>query len=59
MSRVLRAPISGAHFFGKRATLKLFRDANHSFHVPARSGRQDAEVRAEMLDDLAAWLDSV
>jgi len=44
---------------GKRATLKLFRDADHSFHVPARSGRQDAEVRAEMLDDLAAWLDNV
>jgi predicted alpha/beta-hydrolase family hydrolase len=44
---------------GKRGTLKLFRDADHSFHVPARSGRQDAEVRAEMLDALAAWLDNV
>jgi uncharacterized protein len=44
---------------GKRATLKLFRDADHSFHVPARSGRQDVEVRAEMLDDLAAWLDNI
>jgi uncharacterized protein len=41
---------------GKRATLKLFQDADHSFHVPARIGRQDAEVRAEMLDGLAAWL---
>ncbi len=44
---------------GKRATLKLFRDADHSFHVPARTGRQDAEVRAEMLDELAAWLETV
>ena len=44
---------------GKRATLELFRDANHSLHVSARSGRQDADVRAEMLDDLAAWLDNV
>ena len=44
---------------GKRATLKLFQDADHSFHVPARTGRQDAEVRAEMLDELAAWLDRV
>lgn len=44
---------------GKRATLKLFQDADHSFHVPARSGRKDKEVRAEMLDELAAWLDSV
>ena len=35
---------------GKRATLQLFADADHSFHVPARSGRKDAEVMEEMLD---------
>jgi len=40
---------------GKRATLVLFDDADHSFHVPARTGRKDAEVRREMLDALAAW----
>ena len=44
---------------GTRATLKLFQDADHSFHVPARTGRNDAEVRAEMLDTLASWLESV
>ena len=33
---------------GARATLKLFPDADHSFHVPARTGRKDAEVRAEI-----------
>lgn len=44
---------------GKRATLKLFQDADHSFHVPARSGRKDADVRAEMLDAFAAWVDDV
>jgi predicted alpha/beta-hydrolase family hydrolase len=44
---------------GEGSTLKLFQDADHSFHVPARSGRQDSEVRAEMLDALAAWLDTV
>jgi uncharacterized protein len=44
---------------GDRATLKLFQDADHSFHVPARSGRKDAEVRGEVLDALAAWIDSV
>jgi predicted alpha/beta-hydrolase family hydrolase len=44
---------------GARATLKLFQDADHSFHVPARTGRNDAEVRAEMLDTLASWLESV
>ncbi len=41
---------------GRRATLKLFADADHSFHVPALTGRKDAEVLAEVLDCLAAWL---
>ena len=44
---------------GKRATLKLFQDADHSFHVPARTGRKDPEVRAEMLDTMVAWIDRV
>jgi hypothetical protein len=44
---------------GARATLKLFPDADHSFHVPARTGRKDADVRAEMLDALANWIDMV
>jgi len=42
---------------GARATLKLLQDADHSFHVPARTGRKDAEVRAEMLDALAMWIE--
>jgi uncharacterized protein len=41
---------------GKLATLKLFEEADHSFHVPVRSGRQDAEVLGEVLDTLAAWI---
>jgi uncharacterized protein len=44
---------------GKRATLTLFQDADHSFHVPARTGRKDAQVRSEMLDALAEWIDAV
>ncbi len=44
---------------GKRATLKLFADADHSFHVPARSGRKDTEVFAELLDVLADWVSGV
>ena len=44
---------------GARATLKLFDGADHSFHVPARSGRSDAQVRADLLDALAAWIDGV
>jgi dienelactone hydrolase len=42
---------------GARATLKLFQGADHSFHVPARIGRQDSEVRTEMLDALADWIE--
>jgi len=41
------------------ATLKPFLDADHSFHVPARSARTDTEVRAEMLDVLAQWIKTV
>lgn len=39
-----------------RATLELIDDADHSFHVPARSGRKDAEVLAAILDAAAAWM---
>ena len=41
---------------GARATLKLVEGADHSFHVPARSGRNDAGVLAEVLDAAAAWM---
>jgi predicted alpha/beta-hydrolase family hydrolase len=41
---------------GARATLEVFDDADHSFHVPARTGRKDPEVRAAMLDALASWI---
>src|SRR5262245_9537341 len=44
---------------GRRATLTLFQDADHSFHVPARTGRKDAQERSEMLDALAGWIDAV
>jgi predicted alpha/beta-hydrolase family hydrolase len=42
---------------GARATLKLFQDADHSFHVPARTGRKDSEIIAEMMDTLAEWIE--
>ena len=41
---------------GPAATLTLSPEADHSFHVPARSGRTDAQVLAAMLDALAAWI---
>jgi predicted alpha/beta-hydrolase family hydrolase len=44
---------------GARAVLRLFADADHSFHVPVRSGRTDGEVRDEVLDALVAWIDRV
>ena len=44
---------------GARATLKSFLDADHSFHVPARSAHKDAEVRGEMLEILAQWIKTV
>jgi hypothetical protein len=42
---------------GDRAVLHLLQDADHSFHVPARSGRTDAEVLASALDELSDWVD--
>src|SRR5437867_7274267 len=41
---------------GARATLKPFQDAYHSFHVPARTGRKDSEIRIEALDALVDWI---
>ena len=44
---------------GRYTTLELFDGADHSFHVPARSGRKDAEVMNEVLDTLVAWIDKL
>ncbi len=41
---------------GARATLTLAAGADHSFHVPAKSGRKDADVLAELLDAAAGWM---
>jgi len=44
---------------GSRATLELFPDADHSFHVPTRSGRKDQEVIAGLMDALARWVEGI
>jgi predicted alpha/beta-hydrolase family hydrolase len=44
---------------GRRASLCEFADADHSFHVPARTGRSDADVMRELLDALSAWIQSL
>jgi len=38
------------------ASLHQVEAADHAFHVPARSGRTDPEVMAEILDTVAAWV---
>jgi predicted alpha/beta-hydrolase family hydrolase len=43
---------------GPRATLCRFEGADHSFHVPARSGRTDADVLQALLDALVGWIDA-
>jgi uncharacterized protein len=40
---------------GPLAALTLFEDADHSFHVRARSGQTDSQVLSEMLDTFAEW----
>jgi predicted alpha/beta-hydrolase family hydrolase len=37
------------------ATVIEVAEADHSFHVPMRSGRRDSEVLDDLLDSLAAW----
>jgi predicted alpha/beta-hydrolase family hydrolase len=44
---------------GERATLELVPDADHSFKVPARSGRTAEEVRAAMLVAVTGWMERV
>jgi predicted alpha/beta-hydrolase family hydrolase len=41
---------------GPRATLALVDDADHAFHVRVRSGRNDAQALAAMLDAMAEWM---
>ena len=44
---------------GRKATLHLVDGADHSFHVPARSGRNDREVLNEILDAFAGWIGAI
>ncbi len=41
---------------GPRAALKVIEHADHSFHVLVNSGRNDAQVLAELLDTAAGWI---
>jgi uncharacterized protein len=44
---------------GERATLRLLEFADHSFHVPSRSGRTDSDVSSEMIKAFGEWSASV
>jgi predicted alpha/beta-hydrolase family hydrolase len=44
---------------GPLASLHLVKDADHSFHVPARSGRKDREVIDEILDVFTGWIRAI
>jgi predicted alpha/beta-hydrolase family hydrolase len=52
----LLRPVVG--HLGEQATLEVFEDADHSFHVRLRSGRSDAQVLDAMLDAVIAWMAS-
>jgi predicted alpha/beta-hydrolase family hydrolase len=44
---------------GSRATLHVVEGGDHSFKVLARSGRNDAQVREELLDAMANWMEGL
>ena len=44
---------------GPSASLHVVEAADHSFHVPARSGRNDREVMDEILDAFVVWIDAI
>lgn len=40
---------------GRKARLHLVPEANHSFRVPAKTGRKEADIIAELADTIAVW----
>jgi predicted alpha/beta-hydrolase family hydrolase len=44
---------------GPRATLKLIPGANHSYKVPARTGRSEAQITSELVEALDDWIGTV
>jgi uncharacterized protein len=53
---LIRQAVEG---LGPRAGIQAIEGADHAFHVPARSGRTDADVLREIADAVAAWIDAV
>ena len=42
---------------GDRASLAVSEHADHSFHVPARSGRRNGEIMQELIGTLGKWME--
>jgi predicted alpha/beta-hydrolase family hydrolase len=42
-----------------RATLHIINDADHSFHVPKRSGKTDSEILHELVETVSAWAENI
>jgi predicted alpha/beta-hydrolase family hydrolase len=55
-SRALLDPV--VQGLGALAQVKWFVDADHSFHVPARTGKNDRQVLIEVVTELAQWMKS-
>ncbi|MBI1795678.1 MAG: alpha/beta hydrolase, partial [Candidatus Eisenbacteria bacterium] len=53
----LLRPVIGR--LGARATLHVVEHADHSFHVPKKSGRDDAGVLDELAGAIAAWREAI
>jgi uncharacterized protein len=43
----------------RNATLHIVDEADHSFHVPARTGRKDADVRSELEEKIVGWANRI
>jgi predicted alpha/beta-hydrolase family hydrolase len=50
----LLEPVIGR--LGRLATVRWFEDADHAFHVPARTRRNDDAVRRELVEAMTAWM---
>ena len=44
---------------GPRATLHIIEQADHSFHMPKKSGRTDADVLRELAETTSSWADKI
>ena len=53
----LLRPIVGK--LGPRTTLHLVEDADHSFHIPKKSGKTDADIVGELAQVTSSWADNL